>query len=222
MTSKHIVRTYDNDLNRLNKKIIEMGECSLEHLKRSIQCLIDRDIQIAQQVIQEDPLIDKMEKDIESFVIKLLALRQPFAQDLRRVVACLKVSADIERIGDYASNISRRVIAMKDVHKLPALNTLSAILEKVENMFLQALESFSTADAKLAIIVWHQDESIDEMYIDLLRNLLTYMMEDPKNIGPCTQLLFIAKHLERSGDHITNICEMTYYMVNSAALEPKN
>jgi phosphate transport system protein len=89
-------------------------------------------------------------------------------------------------------------------------------------MFLQALESFSTADAKLAIIVWHQDESIDEMYIDLLRNLLTYMMEDPKNIGPCTQLLFIAKHLERSGDHITNICEMTYYMVNSAALEPKN
>ncbi|MCP4923105.1 MAG: phosphate signaling complex protein PhoU [bacterium] len=221
MTTQHIVRAYDHDLNKLNNKIIEMGECSLNNLKRSIQCMIDRDIQTAQKLIQEDPLIDQMERDVEAFAVRILALRQPVAQDLRRVVACLKVSADIERLGDYAANIARRVIAMKDIQKLPATNSLAAMLEKIDDMFTKALEAFSKADAKAAVIIWHQDEGVDEMYIDLLRNLLTYMMEDPRNIGPCTQLLFIAKHLERAGDHVTNICEMTYYMVHGEPFQPE-
>jgi phosphate transport system protein len=219
MSIEHIVRAYDYDLDTLNKKILKMGMLSLDNLKLSIQCMINKDISNANKIIKEDYIIDNMEKDIESFTIRILALRKPVAQDLRRVVACLKISADIERLGDYAVSIAKRIIAIKNVQKLPAKNLILAMLQRIEEMFINSLHAFLESNSVQALHIWKQDEDVDDMYIDILRNLLTYMIEDVRNIGHCTQLLFIAKHLERAGDHVKNICEMTYYMVHGQAFQ---
>ena len=212
MIKKHIVKAYSNELITLNKKVINMSKSSLNNLKKSIKYMIEKNTKNAKKLIQEDILIDQMEKEIENFSVKLLALRKPVAQDLRKVIACLKISSDIERLGDYASNICKYTISMSKTKQIPCVKIILTILKTIEKMFKKTMKAFIRSDSTSAINTWYQDEKIDEMYIKLLNNLLKCMIKDTKKIGTCTSLLFVTKQLERSGDHVANICEMIFYI----------
>ena len=145
--------------------------------------------------------------------MRVLALRQPMATDLREVIAALKISSDLERIGDYAANVAKRVVALNQIPPIPTAKAIPRMARLAQNIIKDTLDAYTARDAERAIDVWHRDEEIDEMYTGLFRELLTYMMEDPRNITPSTHLLFIAKNIERIGDHATNVAEIIHYLV---------
>jgi phosphate transport system protein len=175
--------------------------------------VLSRDAEAASQAVEADPKVDALEREAEQFVIRLLALRQPMAQDLRHIVASLKVSGEFERIGDYAKNVAKRSIVLKQfsfAFPLPGLAHMSRLVQ--ENL-KAVIDAIGDNDAEKAVQVWQCDEAIDAIYNALFRELITYMMEDPRSITACAHLLFVAKNLERIGDHATNIAEMVYYAV---------
>lgn len=213
MTYGHIVKSYDEDLKNLNEKLTKMGQLTVVQLERSVQALIERDAGLAAQVIAQDPEIDALEHEIDSFAIRTIALRQPVAKDLRNIVAALKIASHLERIADYARNISRRSLDLNNMPQIPGIKALSRLMQMTVSMIQDVLVAYETADLELAMKIWEKDQEVDEMYTSYLRELLTYMMEDSRQIGACTQLLFAAKNIERAGDHVANIAEIVHYYV---------
>lgn len=222
MASTHIVKSYDDDLKNLQKDLVHMSERVIEQVEKALQALLTRDEALADTVIQGDRLIDDLEHHIDAFAIRMIALRQPVAQDLRAVVAGLKISSHLERMGDYASNMARRAKGLISIDKSAPIVTLEQIVAFVTPMVRDVLRAYVTADWELAMNVWKRDEKVDQLYVGYLRELLTYMMEDTRNITPCIQLLFAAKNMERMGDHVTNIAEMVYYLIHGTPFrEPR-
>ena len=213
MTLEHTVRSYDEELNRLQQGIAEMGSLAEGELQNAVQALVRRNADLGHQIVLDDARIDELEQNATAQVVRLLALRQPMASDLREIVAALKISSDLERIGDYAANIGKRVVALSQTppFKLPA--SLPRMGWLAQQNIRDTLAAYSERNADKALRAWQADEELDETYSSLFRELLTHMMEDPRNIGSCTHLLFIAKNIERIGDHATNIAETVYSMV---------
>lgn len=219
MGSDHIVKSYDKDLNYLNHQITDMGNLVISQLQAAIQAVMTQDCDIAAAVIDKDPMVDAFENEIDTVAVRTIALRQPVAGDLRSVITALKISSHLERIADYAANISRRAISLSKVTKSPPMSPVPRMALVAEGMINDVLSAYTTRDNEKALDVWKRDAELDEMYVSFLRELLTYMMEDPRNISPCTQLLFIAKNIERIGDHATNIAEMVHYLVSGELFE---
>jgi phosphate transport system protein len=213
MTPEHIVKSYDEELNRLQHGIAEMGSLAESELQNAVQALVRRNADLGHQIVLDDVRIDELEQHATAQVVRLLALRQPMASDLREIVAALKISSDLERIGDYAANIGKRVVALSQTppFKLPA--ALPRMGWLAQQNIRDTLAAYSERNAEKALRAWQADEELDETYSSLFRELLTHMMEDSRNIGSCTHLLFIAKNIERIGDHATNIAETIYFMV---------
>tara|TARA_A100000171_G_C2136413_1_gene150612 strand:- start:913 stop:1599 length:687 start_codon:yes stop_codon:yes gene_type:complete len=213
MIQKHIMTAYDEDLADLNRLLKMMGEKTISQMEKAIHCLVDRDVELSEQVISADAEIDTFERDIDALAIRIIALRQPVAKDLRLLIAALKIASHIERIADYARNIARRSLSLNTMPQINAIKPLKRMVKHAISMIRDVLEAYAETNLDLAMKVWHRDADLDEMYTSYLREILTYMMEDARNIGPCTQLLFAAKNIERMGDHITNIAEMIHYFV---------
>ena len=210
----HTVKSYEDELALLDKKIAQMGGLAEHNLAQAFDALQRRDPRQAEMVVVADQSIDLLERDIEEQVIEMIARRQPLANDLRHVMAALKITSDLERIGDLAKNIAKRAGAIAEVsHPKPVISGLGRMVELALKQLKSVLDAYADHDAERAIEVWRDDQQIDAMYNSLFRELLTYMMEDPRNIGLSTHLLFGAKNLERVGDHTTNIAETVHYLV---------
>lgn len=218
MEREHIVKSYDEELAQLNKTIIEMGGLVEAQIEAAVQALVTRDPELAETVIADDDKVDELNYLVDTQAMRLLALRQPMALDLRNVVAALKISSDLERIADYASNMARRSITLSATSPVKPVHVLPRMARLAMNMLKNALDAFIEHDVDKAIAVWHADEEVDEMYVSLFRELLTYMMEDARRISRCTHVLFIAKNIERIGDHVTNISETIYFLVHGERL----
>ena len=204
---EHIVKSFDQELKRLRGMMTEMGGIVETQVALAADAVMERDAAAATRAVEEDPKVDALEREVEQFVIRLLALRQPVAGDLRQIVAALKITGDLERIGDYAANVAKRSIVLAQFRcriRWPGWRTCRAWCRSNLKAIIDAL---GENDADKAMEVWRSDQVIDDIYNALFRELITYMMEDPRNITPCTHLLFIAKNLERIGDHATNIAE---------------
>jgi phosphate transport system protein len=211
---EHIVKSFELELSRLRTLITDMGGLVERQLALACDAVLERDADYATQVVESDPQVDALEREAEQFVIRLLALRQPVAQDLRQIVAALKISGELERIGDYAKNVAKRSIVLGQFTLPFPLAGLAHMSQLVQESLKAIIDAQGENDADKALEVWRSDEAIDDIYNALFRELITYMMEDPRTITPCTHLLFIAKNLERIGDHATNIAEMIHYAVN--------
>ena len=214
MATRHIVKSYDQQINLLTRKIIEMGGLVEQQVAGAIDALVKRDVELAGQVIERDDQVDRLEEEIDQHAIRLLATRQPMAVDLRLIAMAMKISNDLERIGDYATNMARRAERLAKVPPIKPLHTIPRMAELTQAMVKDILDSYVERDADKARAVWNRDDEVDEMYNSLFRELLTYMMEDPRNISACIDLIFVAKNLERIGDHSTNIGEKIHYMIH--------
>jgi phosphate transport system protein len=215
---EHTVRSYGEDLRRLRETIERMGGLAERQVADAALALVRRDTDLATEVVQRDAAIDALEREIESFCIRLLALRQPVGQDLRLVIAALKISHGLERIGDYARNAAKRAIVVAEQPPLGSLNGFQRMARMVQSNLKDAIDALVNADAAKADAVWAADEPVDEIYNGIFREMLTFMLEDPRNITAATHLLFVAKNLERIGDHATNIAETVHYAVRGESL----
>ncbi|MGY3038866.1 phosphate transport system protein [Rhodanobacter sp. TND4EL1] len=218
-STDHIIKSYDGELTRLTGEIVRMGELSVTQLEAAIDVLERRDERAAQRVVDNDDAIDQLEQEIGHDVVRLLALRAPMAGDLRNVYAALRIASDIERIGDYAANVAKRSIPLSMVAPVAPVGGLNHLARLAAEGVREVLAAYRDRDAELAYQVWKNDVVLDEAYTGYFRQLLTYMMEDPRNITPCTHLLFMAKNIERIGDHATNIAENIWYQVTGEPLD---
>ena len=216
--NEHTVRSYDEELSHLTNLIARMGGLAEAQLEGAIQALVKRDSDLASKVIASDTKVDEIEQEVHSFTVRLLALRQPVAHDLRLIVGALKISGDLERIADYAANVAKRALVLNQVPPVKPTAGVPRLGRLVQEIVKEVLDAYVEQDNDKAVKVWRQDEEVDDMYTGLFRELITYMMEDPRNITPCTHLLFIAKNLERIGDHATNIAETVYYAVKGEVI----
>jgi phosphate transport system protein len=217
--SDHIVKAYDDDLAALKAMLSEMGGLAEEQLALSIDALLRRDTKLADVVVHGDEKIDALEVAIEEKAVLTIAKRQPMAKDLRSIMVTIRIAADIERIGDLAKNIAKRAHAIYDNIPPRLTKGLARLGELSQTQVKLILDAFAASDAEKAMEVWRHDEDIDALYNSIFRELLTYMMEDPRMIGACTHLLFAAKNIERIGDHATNIAENIYYLVHGEMLK---
>ncbi|CDO60113.1 Phosphate transport system regulatory protein PhoU [Candidatus Phaeomarinobacter ectocarpi] len=215
---EHIVTSFEEALDSINESLARMGGLAEKQLADSIEAITRRDRALAEQTVASDKQIDALEVDIEAQALRLIALRQPMAIDLRETVSAIKISSDLERIGDLAKNISKRALAVDQASPGRAMQGLERMGRQVLNQLKEVLDAYAQRDNDRAMVVWRRDEEIDEMYNSLFRELLTYMMEDPRTISLCTHLLFVAKNLERIGDHSTNIAETIQFLVTGEAL----
>ena len=212
--SEHIVSSFDRDLEGIQAQIMRMGGLVEDAITKSVVALTSRELELAQEVRKGDAAIDAMEEAVNEEAARIIALRQPIARDLRTVLTVFRVASNLERIGDYAKNIAKRTEAIAD---LPAVDGTSASLKRmsrqVELMLKDVLDAYIQHDAALAEDVRLRDLEVDQMYAALFREYLTFMMEDPRNITPCMHLHFMAKNIERMGDHVTSIAEQVIYLV---------
>ena len=216
--AEHIVKSYDEELAKLNAWISEMGGLAETQLQMALEALAKRDTDLAQRVIAGDARVDQLEKDVAHQVVRLLALRQPMAIDLRGIVSALKISSDIERIADYAANMAKRSLVLSQMQPMRSMGGLDRLGRLVLTVLKEVFDAFATNDVQKAHGVWLRDQEVDDMYTSLFRELLTYMMEDPRNITACTHLLFMAKNIERIGDHATNVAELIQFKVTGKEL----
>ncbi|HEV2594549.1 MAG TPA: phosphate signaling complex protein PhoU [Sphingomicrobium sp.] len=207
----HTLKAFDEDIERLRALISQMGGLAEHAIGEAMRCLTQRDIEGATKVVQDDKKLDVLEIETERRAVQLIALRAPMAGDLRDVVAALKISGVVERIGDYAKNIAKRVPQLENVGKIEPIALLGEMARIATEMVHAVLDAFVERDADAAVRVCERDSAVDDFYDSIFRTLLTYMMENPQNIGQSAHLLFVAKNLERVGDHATNIAEMVYY-----------
>jgi phosphate transport system protein len=213
MATKHIVKSYDEDLNLLKSKLKEMGREVEDQISKAVKALLNRDDGLAEVIIVCDEKVNLLQQEIEEIGVQILATRQPVAQDLRNVIAGLKIASELERIADYAANIARHISDLD--HHLDIDDPMTAIGEMAElarRMLMDIMDSFAIENAQKAIAVWHRDDQIDSIYADLLNDLRTRMSEDSDNIRSYTGLIFVARCCERIGDHITNIAENVHYI----------
>lgn len=206
----HTLKAFDDDLNRLRALISEMGGMAEHAIREAMRCLVQRDEEAARQIVANDKKIDALEIETERRAIQLIALRAPMAADLRDVVAALKISGVVERIGDYAKNIAKRVPEI-ETRTIEPLSLMPEMARIATEMVHDVLNAFVERDAEAAREVYERDQKVDDFYNSIFRTLLTHMMENPKQIGEAAHLLFVAKNIERVGDHATNIAEMVYY-----------
>ena len=216
--SDHTVKAFTEQLEALGSSVAQMGGLAEAQLADAIDAIARRDTGRAESVVAGDRRIDELQQQIEEQALKVLALRQPMAVDLRETLAALKCASELERIGDLAKNIAKRAIVLNREPPIRLTQSLARMGGQALAQLKLVLDSYSDRDAEAAEAVWRQDGEIDEMYNSLFRELLTYMMEDPRTIGLCTHLLFIAKNIERTGDHATNIAEVVYHMVTGGYL----
>jgi phosphate transport system protein len=214
----HTVRAFGEKLESLSSGIAQMGGLAEAQLAAAIEAIAKRDTKLAEQAIAGDPRIDELQQAIEDQALKLLALRQPMAVDLRETLAAIKTASELERIGDLAKNIAKRALVLNREPPIRLTQSLARMGRASLNQLKMVLDAYSDRDANGAENVWRNDGEIDEIYNSLFRELLTYMMEDPRTIGLCTHLLFVAKNIERTGDHATNIAETVYHMVTGGHL----
>ncbi len=215
---EHIVRSYAQDLVALRDRIAQMGGLVEAQVAAAAAAVVHQDSAAATQAMEQDPAVDALERDVEAQVIRMLALRQPMAQDLRQIVAALKITAALERIGDYATNVAKRSIVLGQFPLPFSLSGIAHMTRMVQENLKLIVDAAGENDEAKAMQVWRSDQAVDDIYNAIFRELVTYMMEDPRNITPCTHLLFIAKNLERIGDHATNIAETVHYAVTGEAL----
>jgi len=219
MPAEHTVREFEHELNRLNEIIAQMGALAETQLIDSLRAIAERDTELALQVVKNDAKVDALETEIDDLTLQELALRQPVAVDLRRVVGALRTSTDLERIADYATNIAKRAVPLNQMQRVGPINGIRRMGGTVLSMVEDVLEAYDHGDAERATEVWSRDEEVDELYSSLFREILTYMIEDPRTITACTHLLFVAKNIERIGDHATNIAETVYFLVKGVRLQ---
>ena len=216
--SEHIVKSFDTELSRLTGEVGRMGEIASAQLDAAVDVLMRRDSAAADRVVANDEAIDALEREVSHDVLRLLALRQPMARDLREVYATLRISADIERIGDYAANVAKRSRVLNQSAPIAPVQGLPLLAKLANELVREAVGAYLARDADRALQVRERDVEVDAQYTGLFRELLTYMAEDPKQITACTHLLFMAKNIERIGDHATNIAENTWFLVHGEDL----
>jgi len=221
MAEAHIVKSFDEQLNKLYDLIARMGGLAEANLAGALRALGERDADLADRVNAADDRVDALEKAVQDQVIRLLALRAPVADDLRTVITALRSASALERIADHAANTARRSVIVSQGPVVPAVRGLIRMGQLVSGLLKEAVDSYIAGDADRAKAIWHRDREVDDLYSSLFRELLTYMMEDPRNITSCIHLLFIAKNIERIGDHITTIAEMTYFQVTAKSLSDR-
>ncbi len=213
MTQSHIMTAYDEELRFLSRRIAEMGGMAEQMAADAVRALVNADAALAQRVISDDAILDAAEREITDKAILTIARRQPVANDLREIMGSIRIASDLERVGDLGKNTAKRVIAVQQSGVPRALaRGMEHLSELALAQLKDVLDVYSTRSAEKAQAIRDRDEEIDAMYTSLFRELLTYMMEDPRNITSCTHLLFCAKNIERIGDHATNIAETIYYM----------
>jgi len=216
--SEHTVRAFGEQLESLSTSVAQMGGLAETQFGEAIEAIARRDMALAEAAIAGDPRIDQLQQSIEEQAIKVLALRQPMAIDLRDTLAAIKIASELERVGDLAKNIAKRALVLNLEPPIRLTSSLARMGKATLAQLKLVLDAYSDRDAAGAEAVWRQDNEIDEIYNSLFRELLTYMMEDPRTIGLCTHLLFVAKNIERCGDHATNIAETVYHMVSGGHL----
>lgn len=214
MGSDHTAKAFDEDLQELNRLVAEMGGLAERQIVDSVDALIRRDVALGKRVVAADLDIDKLQHLIEERAVLTIARRQPMAVDLREIVSSMRVATDLERIGDLSKNIGKRVAALdSDFHPLKLIRGLEHMTDLVQSQVKSVLDAYAAHNLPAAMVVWKGDEEVDAICTSLFRELLTYMMEDPRNIGFCIHLMFCAKNIERIGDHATNIAETVFYMI---------
>jgi phosphate transport system protein len=215
----HTAKAFDTDLQEITRKVAEMGGLAERQIGDAIQALTDRDMDLAERVIATDPTIDAMQHDVEEKAVLTIARRQPMAVDLREIVGAMRVCNDLERIGDHAKHVAKRVVALDmDLHPQRLIRGVEHMASLVLSLLKQVLDAYASRDLATALAVWNGDEEVDALCTALFRELLTYMMEDPRNITFCMHLMFCAKDIERIGDHATNIAETVYYIIEGRAI----
>jgi phosphate transport system protein len=216
---EHTVRVYDEELDALTAELSRMGGLAEVEVGDAVRAIGRRDVSLAQAVITRDARLDEIDVDIERRAVRLIALRQPVADDLRRTVAALKISMNLERCGDLAKNIAKRALVIAESEPItPLTRSIERMGELVAQRLKEVLDAFATRDVDRAKTVWMRDNEVDEHYDSIFRELLTYMMGDPRTIASCAHLLFVAKNLERIGDHATNIAEIIFYEITGEQL----
>ena len=224
--TEHTVKSYEDELNKLSAECARMGGLTEAQVADALTAVVKRNQELAAQVVVRDEKLDEAERDIERKAIRLVALRQPVADDLRRAVAAMKVANNLERCGDLAKNIAKRTLVIIEADPLtPLTRSIDRMGRLVVTRLTAVLDAYARQDLERALAVWSHDEDVDEHYNSLFRELLTYMMADPRTINSCAHLLFIAKNLERIGDHATNIAEIVHYQITGedmiAPVRPK-
>lgn len=215
----HIVTSYENELATLERAISDLSAAAIAQLEAAIDALVRQDLDKAHAVVAGDAALDALDDEVEAACVRILALRQPHADDLRLTITTIKASNELERIGDFAKNIAKRVEAVARFRALPAVASLPHLKDLAVDSLSRAARAFAERDAELARAVWSSDAPLDAAYTALFREIVTYMLEDQGAITPSTHLLFAAKNLERVGDHATNIAELAYFLSTGTRLE---
>ena len=215
---EHTVKAFDQDIGELRGLISQMGGLAEQAIHDSLKALTRGDLELAAKVKAGDKAIDALEAEVERATVRIIALRAPMANDLREVVAALKIAAVLERVGDYAKNIAKRVPMIESEHRIEPLSILPAMGRMASEMVHDALDAFAARDADKAVEVCERDNALDDFYDSIFRTLVTHMVENPKTISQVAHLLFVAKNLERIGDHATNVAEMVYFAASGEQL----
>ncbi|WP_374658844.1 phosphate signaling complex protein PhoU [Phenylobacterium sp.] len=212
--NEHIVKSYEDELNTLTADCARMGGITEAQVHDALDAVVKRDQAMAEAVVARDERLDSLEADIERKAIRLIALRQPMANDLRKTVAAMKIASNLERCGDLAKNIAKRTMILNEAEPIsPLTRSIERMGRLVLGRLKDVLDAYTGSDLDRALAVWSRDDEVDEHYNSLFRELLTYMMGDPRTITACAHLLFVAKNLERIGDHATNIAEIIHYEI---------
>jgi phosphate transport system protein len=213
-SNEHTLKFYGEELDQLKAEVARMGGLAEAQVRDSIEAVSQRDVSLAESVVVRDHRLDQLDREIERKAIRLIALRQPVAQDLRRTVGALKMASILERTGDYAKNIAKRGLVVAEAEAVtPLTRSIERMGKLVAGRLKDALDAYTSGELDQAMTVWQNDEEVDEHYNSLFRELLTYMIGDPRTINSCAHLLFVAKNLERIGDYATNIAEIVHYEV---------
>jgi len=216
---EHTAKAFDVDLQELSRMVAEMGGLTEKQIADAVDALSRRNPEQAQEIVKADLGVDALQREIEAKAVLTIARRQPMAVDLRELLAALRLCSDLERIGDLAKNIAKRVLVLDvELHSSRVIRGVQHMGTLVLAQLKQVLDSYAGRDLEKALAVWNGDEQIDAMCTSIFRELLTYMMEDPRNITPCIHLMFCAKNIERMGDHATNIAETVYYMIEGRSM----
>ena len=222
MAFEHTTKAFDDDLQELTRLVAEMGGHAERQIVESLDALIRRDTALGARVVAADAEIDRLQRRIEERAVLTIARRQPMAVDLRAIVGAMRVAADLERIGDLAKNMGKRVVALdSDFQPMKLIRGLEHMTDLVRSQVKSVLDAYTARDLPSAMAVWKGDEEVDAICTSLFRELLTYMMEDPRNIGFCIHLMFCAKNIERIGDHATNIAETVFYIIEGQQMLDK-
>ena len=209
--AEHTVKAFDEDITRLRGLIAEMGGLAEVAIQQSLEAIVNGDTELAKQVVQRDKQLDALEAEVDAMAVRMIALRAPMADDLREIIAALKIGGVVERIGDYAKNIAKRVGRIEGRNRFEPLTLLPAMGDVASEMVHDVLTAYAARDPVLAREVIERDDKVDAFYDSIFRNLVSYMVENPSTISTAAQLLFVARNIERIGDHATNVAEMVHF-----------